>query len=189
MKVITTINGNGVSMNEGPPVNFSTSIQTNVNTLNARLKIAQPPKTYIGFAAARSRNFTTTRSSRTFTTRSRPYFELPVLRGVMIDDNFADFRSVPGRIDRKEPVHFTVKPDALHHMALICLERASEIMKLDPGNERNQFVGENARDIAVDIVVLPIFPPTGNDIHPVVKCVEHVREYLPDHFAHRRPAE
>ena len=36
---------------------------------------------YIGLDAALSRNFTTSESSNTLTTRSRPYLEFPVRRG------------------------------------------------------------------------------------------------------------
>src|ERR1700692_2730145 len=99
MNAITTIRGSGVVMNDIWLLSFKPSIHRNVKRLIARLKIPQPPKTYIGFAAARSRNLTTSKSRRTLTTRSSPYFELPVRRGLMIHDHFGDFRAMPGSVD------------------------------------------------------------------------------------------
>src|SRR5580692_8721670 len=71
-------------------------------------------------------------------------------------------------------MHLSVEPNSFNHMPLVSLERTTKIVQRNAGDERNQLIGQDARNIALDIIVLPIFAPAGNHIIALVERLEHL---------------
>jgi hypothetical protein len=75
---------------------------------------------------------------------------------MMVNDHFADLRAVPGSIDGRETVHLSIEPNSFDHMPLVSLEEAAKIVKRNAGDERNQLIGQDTRNIALNVNQNPL---------------------------------
>jgi len=72
-------------------------------------------------------------------------------------------------------MHLPVQTDPVDYLSFVSFKRTAKIMESHSGHRRNQPIGENAWDIPLDDVILPIFSPAGNHVETLINEVQHSR--------------
>src|SRR6058998_1270552 len=89
--------------------------------------------------------------------------------------NLGYSRSVPIRVNRNETMHLAVKLNALQRLPPIGFQGASIIVQINPRNRRDEQVGQPTRQIAPERGVLPLLPPTRNEIVAFIQFGQELR--------------
>src|SRR5438132_2122781 len=82
---------------------------------------------------------------------------------------------MPRGVDWEKPMHLSIKANTIDNPPLISFERTAEIVETHAGNRRNQPVSQNARNVALDDIILPIFPPARHHVKTLLQPLEHSR--------------
>src|SRR5215467_9237556 len=83
---------------------------------------------------------------------------------MMNDGNLGDSGTLPGSIDRNEAVHLAIEFDVLDYAFVVCLQRASIVVKADAGDARNQAVRQPTRQVARQRRILACPAPTRDHV-------------------------
>ena len=100
---------------------------------------------------------------------------LAVHAGVVGNRHFDDLGAELCGERRNETVQLAVDFDVADAFAAVNLERAAVIVEVDAGHARNQAVGDHRGQLAVDVSVLAVFAPAGNDVD-FRPLIEHVQQ-------------
>ena len=65
---------------------------------------------------------------------------------------------------RQESVHFAVEPHRLDDLGAKYFQRTAIVVELDAGRERDDPVGNDRRQAAIEKRILPLPPPPGHDV-------------------------
>jgi hypothetical protein len=103
-------------------------------------------------------------------------FRLSALPGIMPDLDLGDPCAVPPRVDGQKAMHFPIEPHPLEDFAAIRFQRATEIMQTHAGDEGDEAVRHDAGNVALQRIVLAIFPPARADIESFIEFFEHQRD-------------
>ena len=75
-------------------------------------------------------------------------------------------------------MHLTVEPDAFDDLGAVGFQRTAEIVKFHTRDDRDDLIGEDARDVSLERIVLPIFSPAGADFVTLVELGDDSRDVL-----------
>ena len=136
MNVMTTIRGNGVSIKEYLVAHFQAEHPQKREQADRKTENTATAKDVHRFCCGAIEKFNDQQIQKHFDHSFEPILRIAGSAGLMIHDHFADFRAVPGSVDREEPVHLAVQPNAFDHMPFVRFQRTAKIMKRNAGDQR-----------------------------------------------------
>src|SRR6266403_5480558 len=158
------------------PVDFEIKHPQECDSADYQAEYAAAAKEIHGFAGNPVEELYHQQVEQNFEHALETVFRFPGTPRMMVDHQLSDFCPMPRRIDGQETVHLPVQADPVDYLSFVGFERAAKIMQAHSGHRRNQPVGENTRNVPLNDIVLPIFPPTRNHIETLINEVQHSRD-------------